>query len=384
VATLPRYQNADMTRFLSRVTAVNDHFERWIASSLRPLINILEDNNGTAVDVANAVNAVPQEKKQKYLRAIRYLLWTYPGLTTYLGNDVAALRTVVTNELSTDAQIQAELDQVPAATASNFEQALIHLVQLRPGVEYIGLEGFAAVYNGVLTSQSNHNGTISYTTPHFHATAQTYSVVPAGVGYDLGFIQACEAKACIHTYSDENLNTRWKLQGAAFPISDSSSVHNIPFYHVGIGFACTHHTARRNHQLGRHETYDLDDNFNNNAANTILNYRKGLNDRQSRLRRIRRQQDFRAWFAVKRATQNAYRLLREVTYGFDFTIDITHTQHAITTTRTAIPVLIGETAPGGPLPNAALNPPIMNGNEVLKVYVNHHHHCNINQTIVIP
>jgi hypothetical protein len=66
--------------FMQRVTAVNASFEKWKKSSLRPLINVLNDNNGSLQKVQTALTGIPPAKAYKYKTALYYLLATYPGL----------------------------------------------------------------------------------------------------------------------------------------------------------------------------------------------------------------------------------------------------------------------------------------------------------------
>lgn len=75
---MPLYQQYDT--FMDDVRQANPHFERWVRSSLRPLINVLRDNNGTAVQVQQALQNLPANKVAKYREAIWYLQATYPGL----------------------------------------------------------------------------------------------------------------------------------------------------------------------------------------------------------------------------------------------------------------------------------------------------------------
>jgi len=75
----------EINDFMALVRGVNANFERWKKSSLRPLINILNDSAGTANQVSGALANLPAPKVSKYLDALYYLLATYPGLT---GNDL--------------------------------------------------------------------------------------------------------------------------------------------------------------------------------------------------------------------------------------------------------------------------------------------------------
>jgi hypothetical protein len=378
---VPKYPYADLQEFRQRIRTVNPHFERFRKSSLHSLLTVLESNNGTADAVTSALNALPEAEARKYANALRYLRWTYPGLPTYLGTDVRALRDrVIAN--ATDAQIQAELDRLPVALAIKYEQALRRLVKKRRALEYFGLESFTPAYNGSLSVDTSNNSRVGYTTKHFHATARVYAIVPEGVDYDLGFIQICEDRESIHIYEHDELDTRWEMQGR-FPKSDSSSDANIPWYHVGVGHACSHHTARKDHEPARRETYELDDNFNNCTIGARLTYKKGGVEKRTHLKAIRRKQSFRAWFAVKRSRGTKYRLLKEVFYGFDFQIDC-QTQHGrLATTQTDTPVNIVQTTPaaGATLPPAALTGPTMNGGQKLNVYAKNWRKCDISQEI---
>lgn len=78
---MPAYQK--MQGFMQRVNAANPSFEKWKTSSLRPLINILNNNNGTLQQVRNALALLPSAKANKYKKALYYLLENYPGLASY-------------------------------------------------------------------------------------------------------------------------------------------------------------------------------------------------------------------------------------------------------------------------------------------------------------
>ncbi len=71
---------ARVDKFMKRVRAANRNFERFKTSSLRPLIDILNDSRGTVKQVRQALQNLPQAKVKKYKEALLYLLATYPGL----------------------------------------------------------------------------------------------------------------------------------------------------------------------------------------------------------------------------------------------------------------------------------------------------------------
>jgi hypothetical protein len=75
---VPAYAN--IQNFQNLVRAANPTFERRKASSLRPLITILESATGTANQVDQALSALAANKVGRYLDALYYLLATYPGL----------------------------------------------------------------------------------------------------------------------------------------------------------------------------------------------------------------------------------------------------------------------------------------------------------------
>ncbi len=78
---MPAYAN--IQNFMQRARAVNSHFEWVKTSSLRPLINVLNDVNGSLQQVRNALTALLPAKSVKYKTALYYLLGTYPGLSAY-------------------------------------------------------------------------------------------------------------------------------------------------------------------------------------------------------------------------------------------------------------------------------------------------------------
>jgi hypothetical protein len=75
---MPAYQQ--IVAFMADVRRANPTFEHWVKSDLRPLINVLEDNNGNAVQVQHALRELSTAKVAKYRDAIWYLQATYPGL----------------------------------------------------------------------------------------------------------------------------------------------------------------------------------------------------------------------------------------------------------------------------------------------------------------
>jgi hypothetical protein len=78
---MPAYARiADLTQL---VVAANPRF-RLAASSLAPLFGILNDVNGQAAQVVNAINAIPHAKRARYRRAIYFLAATYPALARHL------------------------------------------------------------------------------------------------------------------------------------------------------------------------------------------------------------------------------------------------------------------------------------------------------------
>ncbi len=86
---MARYQQ--LVAFTADVRRANPNFERTglVRSSLRPLINVLNDANGTAIQVQQALQGLAAVKAAKYREAIWYLQATYPGLpamTIPIGN----------------------------------------------------------------------------------------------------------------------------------------------------------------------------------------------------------------------------------------------------------------------------------------------------------
>jgi hypothetical protein len=75
---MPAY--AQINNFMNLVRAANPQFERVLNSSLRPLINVLNNVAGTGVQVCTAIAALPADKVKRYLDPLYYLLSTYPGL----------------------------------------------------------------------------------------------------------------------------------------------------------------------------------------------------------------------------------------------------------------------------------------------------------------
>ncbi|HEV2418752.1 MAG TPA: hypothetical protein VGX94_13200 [Terriglobia bacterium] len=78
---MPAYQK--LQKFMDLVRAANPTFEKRIKSSLRPLINILNDATGNAQKVRTALMAISSVKANKYKKALNYLLRTYPDLAQY-------------------------------------------------------------------------------------------------------------------------------------------------------------------------------------------------------------------------------------------------------------------------------------------------------------
>ena len=61
----------EINDFMQLVRAENANFERWKKSSLRPLINILNDSAGNANQVSGALANLPAPKINKYLDALQ-------------------------------------------------------------------------------------------------------------------------------------------------------------------------------------------------------------------------------------------------------------------------------------------------------------------------
>lgn len=286
-----------------------------------------------------------------------------------------------------DAQLQAYLNGLSVEKAKRHAKALRRMVRERPGVEYIGLESFSAAYTGHTSVDLSgwNNNSVRYTTKHFHATATTYAIVPSTARYDIGFIQTCEARRQVQTYRDDGLNTRWEA-AHAFPLSDSSSNGNVPWYHVGRGNNCANQTAERAAILAEQETFELDDNFNQIGSNARLAYVKGGQQARTPIARIRRQQTFRMWFAVKRTNSSTYRLLKMADYGFDLAIGFKYTggYPGATLQERVVNIASSDPGPDAGLPRHALSPPTTNGVDRLNVYVGDQFKCSIQQNIVLP
>lgn len=78
---MPAYQK--IQKFMDLAKGANPTFERVRKSSLRPLINILNSNNGNAQQVRTALTGIASVKANKYKKALYYLLRTYPDLAQY-------------------------------------------------------------------------------------------------------------------------------------------------------------------------------------------------------------------------------------------------------------------------------------------------------------
>lgn len=83
---MPAYANIHV--FMAMVQVANPSYERWVRSSLRPLIAVLNSNTGTAVQVCNAVAALPADKIARYLDPLYFLLADYPGMPATAGNNL--------------------------------------------------------------------------------------------------------------------------------------------------------------------------------------------------------------------------------------------------------------------------------------------------------
>lgn len=83
---MPVYPQAAMTEFRRRLRLVNRTIDSGLTarvfgkSSLQPLMAILNDANGTAIQVYLAITRLPRDKAQKYRDALGYLLISYPGM----------------------------------------------------------------------------------------------------------------------------------------------------------------------------------------------------------------------------------------------------------------------------------------------------------------
>ncbi len=78
---MPRYHQ--FVAYMADVRRANPNFERILNSSLRPLNTLLQNQASTAVQVVNAIQALPAIKKAKYRDALWYLMATYPGLNVF-------------------------------------------------------------------------------------------------------------------------------------------------------------------------------------------------------------------------------------------------------------------------------------------------------------
>lgn len=80
---------ANVHAFMAMVRAANPTYERWVRSSLRPLIAVLNANNGTAQQVCTAIAALPADKIARYLDPLYALLADYPGMPANAGAHLA-------------------------------------------------------------------------------------------------------------------------------------------------------------------------------------------------------------------------------------------------------------------------------------------------------
>jgi hypothetical protein len=83
---MPAYTGNHMTTFRQLLRVANPSIDSGLAarvfgkSSLQPLMAILNDANGTAVQVYLAISRLPRDKAEKYRRPLTYLLTTYHGM----------------------------------------------------------------------------------------------------------------------------------------------------------------------------------------------------------------------------------------------------------------------------------------------------------------
>lgn len=83
---MPAYAN--IHTFMAMVRIANPTYERWVRSSLRPLIAVLNDNNGTAQQVCAAIAALPADKVARYIDPLYFLLADYPNMPANAGGNL--------------------------------------------------------------------------------------------------------------------------------------------------------------------------------------------------------------------------------------------------------------------------------------------------------
>ena len=150
----------EINDFMQLVRAENANFERWKKSSLRPLINILNDSAGNANQVSGALANLPAPKINKYLDALYYLLATYPGLTANdlhlptMGKTNAArfTRTALPATFNPQVPVQDRLVAQSAFLGQTVEQYLIDNAA-GTGVILIHLSGFQPAMSDVYNSR---------------------------------------------------------------------------------------------------------------------------------------------------------------------------------------------------------------------------------------
>ncbi len=150
---------ANINNFMRVVRAANPTFERWVKSSLRPLIDVLNNPAGTPNQVCQAIAALQVVKVNRYIDALYYLLATYPGLPAHAATNlhlgpllkteaVRYQRTAMPGNFNPAGQqagrvfvqpnpttLGLTLEQYILANHANTGLLLIHLSDKEPGME---------------------------------------------------------------------------------------------------------------------------------------------------------------------------------------------------------------------------------------------------------
>ncbi|MCP4110900.1 MAG: hypothetical protein GY749_36165 [Desulfobacteraceae bacterium] len=312
-----------------------------------------------------------------------HMLSTLPGSANLLQNNLKKLTDEVAKKPLNLKDTQRALNGVTAVDGDKFREAIAYLVTENRDLEYIALLGnFLGGWIGSEKHRVDYNNKMfHYETPHMHLKASIRFSVPPGLSYNIGFVQLCTSMTNFSEYMDDGLCTVWEHQ-QGFPISDSYSVQNMPWYYVGTAGTNTYPSAIRGVYFSGDHTYEMDDCLTQKTR-LVLFYTKSGQSKQTLLKKVRRKQAFTSCLAVQRQNENRYFIVAELCYEFDITYHLKYqnnkcnvtsqTNHSTPTFRSI--------AAHVKLPSQATNNMTMNDTCKEHIYRNNSRLCDSNGPI---
>ena len=244
------------------------------------------------------------------------------GFKEYMDSTLKDLTTALSQETSSNDDVQQQLMKVSPSDAKTHEDALKYLTEQNDAVEYIGAT-FTTSYTG--DEAIEFTEVAKFKSKTFISRATVYAITPKNTTFDLGFVNVCESRTTDQfSFEDTDVNIRVETDDD-LPMSARTSNDNRPWYTLGVPTGRDNVAAKTEATLAGESTYDMSYNTVRTAPLAITVEDEGNNKNSFMLNKVAQNLEFTVSFAYKRKNKSTYRVIDKTKYGFNFSYpSITH------------------------------------------------------------